>query len=130
MDLETCILDLPTMYGDHHVIEVRRILLNIPGIKEVYASSGFQVVEVTYDPALTHANSIIEHLTDAGYLGELPLPIESGQAVNQASDQVPYFRHTAVYRQTGRVISFGQTVNLAERASWPCPGLGIIREGE
>lgn len=126
--METCTLDLPTMYGDHHVIEVRRILLEMPGIKEVYASSSFQIVEITYDPPLIDAQAIIERLTEAGYMGEMNLPVETGQAVT--SDQVAFFRHTAAYRQTGRVISFGQSVNFAERALWPCPGLGLITEGE
>ncbi len=49
--MEKYTLDLPTMYGDHHVLEVRRILLEIPGIQDVYASSAFRAVEVTYDPA-------------------------------------------------------------------------------
>jgi copper chaperone CopZ len=128
--METCILDLPTMYGDHHVIEVRHILLAMTGIKEVYASSSFQVVELTYDPAQIDAATIIERLTEAGYLGEMTLPVETGQAVIQGSDQITYFRHTAAYHQTGRVISFGQTVNFAGRALWPCPGLGTIKEGE
>ena len=51
--METFVLELPTMYGDHHVVEVRRLLLGLPGVEEVYASSGFQSVEVTYDPAKT-----------------------------------------------------------------------------
>jgi len=128
--METCILDLPVMYGDHHVIEVRHILLVMPGVQEVYASSGFQIVEVTYDPAQINAASIIERLTAAGYIGEFGLPVETGQPVMQDGDQITYFRHTAAYRQTGRVISFGQTVNFAGRALWPCPGLGPITEGE
>ena len=39
-------LDLPTLFGDHHVTEVRRLLLELPGVAEVYASSSFQIVEV------------------------------------------------------------------------------------
>ena len=41
--MKTLSLELPAMYGDHHVIEVRRILLEIDGVKDVYASSSFQV---------------------------------------------------------------------------------------
>ena len=37
------------MYGDHHVVEVRRLLLEMPGVTDVYASSSFQVVEVAFD---------------------------------------------------------------------------------
>jgi copper chaperone CopZ len=46
-------IDLPAMYADHHVVEVRRILFEIPGVKAVDASSAFQVVKVEYDPAAT-----------------------------------------------------------------------------
>ena len=48
--METTTYEIPSMYGDHHVIEVRRILQLIPGVEEVYASSAFQAVEVTFDP--------------------------------------------------------------------------------
>jgi len=41
------ILELPAMYGDHHVTEVRHILLGLDGVKDVYASSGFRVVETS-----------------------------------------------------------------------------------
>ena len=46
-------LELPSMYGDHHVIEVRRILLDLDGVTDVYASSGFRVVEVEYNSKKT-----------------------------------------------------------------------------
>ena len=42
-------LELPSMYGDHHVSEVRRILLEMEGVSEVYASSAFRAVEVEYN---------------------------------------------------------------------------------
>ena len=35
--MEVLTLELPAMYGDHHVVEVRRILLEIPGVDNVYA---------------------------------------------------------------------------------------------
>ena len=47
--MEKTHITVPAMYGDHHVLEVRRILLALPGVAEVNASSCFQVVEVSYD---------------------------------------------------------------------------------
>jgi hypothetical protein len=41
--------DTPALFGDHHVTEVRRILLETPGVKDVYASSAFNVVQVEFD---------------------------------------------------------------------------------
>ena len=51
--MEKITVDLPTMYGDHHVTDVRRILLALPGVEDVYASSAFRLVEVTFDPTKT-----------------------------------------------------------------------------
>jgi copper chaperone CopZ len=47
--METKTFDAPALYADHHVTEVRRILLELEGVTDVYASSAFQTVEVTYD---------------------------------------------------------------------------------
>lgn len=130
--METLTLDLPAMYGDHHVIEVRRILLGLPGVEAVNASSCFRAVEVTYQPSQIDADAITARLNEAGYLGELTLPFESGEAATSSNGQPVYFRHTAAYQQTGRVVSFAQQVEGTMRALWPCPGLGtIVRlEGE
>ena len=55
--MDTLTLEVKTMYGDHHVVEVRRILLGLPGVEDVYASSSFRVVEVTYDPGKVNAGA-------------------------------------------------------------------------
>ena len=47
--METTTFDLNMMYGDHHVIEVRKLISAIPGVEEIYASSCFQVLEVSFD---------------------------------------------------------------------------------
>ena len=49
--METITIDVPRMYGDHHVAEVRRIFLAMPGVEDVYASSAFHVARVRIDPA-------------------------------------------------------------------------------
>jgi hypothetical protein len=115
--METLTLELPAMFGDHHVIEVRRILLELSGIENVYASSSFQLVEVSYDPEA------------AGYYGEMPIPIESG-APSYQQEGSTYFRHTEVYENTRQVISFAQKVDAASRPLWPCPGVGAIKKME
>ena len=38
--METKAFEAPALYGDHHVSEVQSILKELPGIDEVYASSG------------------------------------------------------------------------------------------
>jgi copper chaperone CopZ len=124
--MESLTLSVPAMYGDHHVLEVRRLLLALPGIGEVYASSAFKVVEVTYDPAQIEPDTITNTLKVAGYLDELPLPLESGRPVTEADGNGRYFRHTAVYPQADRVVAFAQEVTPPSRPLWPCPGFGPV----
>jgi copper chaperone CopZ len=131
--MEKLTLDLPAMYGDHHVLEVRRILLEMSGVSDVYASSCFHVVEVAYDPAQVRAEAIHAALEAAGYLEPLFVPLESEVASSQDGDQTIFFRHTAAYRQTGKVVSFAQQVASSGRPLWPCPGMGPLQrvdEGE
>jgi copper chaperone CopZ len=119
--------ETPTLYGDHHVTEVRRILLTLPGVVDVYASSAFQVVEVTYDPEKINDLEIAMKLDEAGYLGEWTVPIESGETAYHAElGAKPYFRHTAAYEQTRLSVNFAQNVAYLGRPLWPCPGMGII----
>ena len=127
--MEKLSLDVPAMYGDHHVLEVRRILLEMPGVAEVYASSSFHVVEVSYDPEKLDAEEITAKLDEAGYLGELPVPEESGVASfgGKANGNGSYFRHTAIYEQATQAVSFSQNVSYSGRPLWPCPGIGVLK---
>lgn len=126
--MEKYTLDLPTMYGDHHVLEVRRILLAIPGIEDVYASSAFRAVEVTYDPAKVTPETFIGKLDQAGYSGDLQVPVElSTAAVQGNGGKKPFFRHTASYETTRTMVSFAQRVNYEGRPLWPCPGMGPLQ---
>jgi copper chaperone CopZ len=113
------------------VLEVRRIIEELPGVESVYASSAFHTLEVTYDPARVRKEDIQARLNQAGYLGELPLPVETGIAATADGGQKPFFRHTAAYEQTRRVVSFEQQVPFSGRPLWPCPGMGVLtRQGE
>ncbi|MEN8172594.1 MAG: hypothetical protein ABFS03_06890 [Chloroflexota bacterium] len=120
-------LDLPAMYGDHHVVEVRRILLDLDGIDEVYASSGFRAVEITYNSKKIKKADIEAKLDSVGYLGELPIPQETGIPVegNDGAQDV-FYRHTEAYEQINNVVSFSQQVESERRALWPCPGMAPI----
>ena len=119
--------ETPALYGDHHVIEVRRILLELQGVVEVYASSAFQIIEITYDPEKINDLEIAVKLDAAGYLGEWTVPFEAGVAAYHAADGLkPYFRHTAAYEQTRTLVTFAQNVSYLGRPLWPCPGMGII----
>ncbi len=119
-------LELPSMYGDHHVIEVRRILLEFDGVKDVYASSGFQVVEVEYDGRKTSQEDLTSALEKAGYSSDFALPEELPIPANEQKDKA-YFRHTEASEQTGNTVSFEQSVRVQRPPLWPCPGMGPIK---
>ena len=126
--MEVLSIELPAMYGDHHVIEVRRLLFEMPGIEDVYASSGFRAVEITYDPEQVSLEGIKTKLDEAGYIGELPIPVEvPGESAATGNGRKGFFRHTTAFKETNEVVSFGQTVNYEGRALWPCPGAAPLR---
>jgi copper chaperone CopZ len=117
-------LELPAMYGDHHVVEVRRLLFEIPGVEDVYASSGFRAAEITYDPDKVDPEAIQAKLDDAGYLGETPIPVEvAAQSASTGNGKQGFFRHTTTFATTSHVVGFGQNVNYEGRPLWPCPGV-------
>ena len=127
--MEKAIINVPAMYGDHHVLEVRQILFAQSGVDDVSASSCFQTVEVEFDPAKTNSEEITAILAEAGYLDPLPIPAETGVAVTQRADDdgVNYFRHTTAFEQAKDVVSFAQDVQTTGRALWPCPSVGVIK---
>jgi copper chaperone CopZ len=128
MEIRT--FQMPALYADHHVTEVRRILFELEGVTDVYASSAFQTVEVTYDEKKINDLEIAVRLDQAGYLGEWTIPIEMGTAAQQGDGQKPYFRHTATYETIKHTVSFGQKVSFKGRPLWYCPGIGAVRMDE
>ena len=128
--MQTKVFEVPTLYGDHHVLEVRRILLEIPGVQDVYASSAFQTIEVRYDETKTNDLELSMKLDEAGYLGEWTVPVEIGATGLAGNGEKHYFRHTQVYETTRQVVSFTQKVNYSGKPLWPCPGIGVIKKVE
>jgi len=128
--MQTKTIEIPTLYGDHHVLEVRRILMEIPGVVEAYVSSAFLVAEVTYDETKTNDLEICTKLDEAGYLGEWSFPIEVGATRGSDEGPKPFFRHTEVFETNRQVVSFAQNVSYSGKPLWPCPGMGVIRKME
>ena len=115
-------IDVPLMYADHHVIEVRRILLGAPGVNAVDASSAFHVVKIEYDPDKTSEDALKKILDEHEYLGESDVPVESGKpAVDSGGDA--YYRHSTAHESAGTAASFGQEITASGRPLWPCPGM-------
>ena len=127
--METKAFEAPALYGDHHVSEVQSILKELPGIEDVYASSAFQAIEVTFDEKTITADKIAARLEEAGYLGEVPMLAEAGVAVERKEGD-GVFRHTATYETVKETVSFAQSVQYQGRPLWPCPGLGAVEMEE
>jgi copper chaperone CopZ len=119
--------DTPALFGDHHVTEIRRILLSSPGVKEVYASSAFHVVQVEFDEKKINHDDLMRKLEEAGYLGNLAVLAETGVATEQRLESDSAFRHTATYETVKKTVSFQQKVPYSGRPLWNCPGMGVIK---
>lgn len=129
--MKTKTFEVPALYGDHHVTEVRRILLGLEGVTDIYASSAFQTIEVTYDETKINDLQIAVKLDEAGYLGEWTVPVELGVAVQQGDGKKrSFFRHTTTYETVKHTVSFAQRVNYQGRPLWPCPGIGVVKMDE
>ena len=127
--MESKAFDAPALFGDHHVSEVQRILKELPGIEEIYASSAFQAIEVSFDEKQVSAEEIAARLEETGYLGEMPILAETGIAVEKKEGD-GIFRHTATYATVKKTISFAQRVQYEGRPLWHCPGMGTVRMDE
>ena len=114
----------PALFGDHHVTEVRRMLFTLPGVKDVYASSAFQIVQVEFDESQVKHEDLLRMLDDAGYLGQIPMMAETGHAAEANS----VFRNTATYATVKKTVSFAQKAPYTGRPLWNCPGMGIIKK--
>ncbi len=126
--MKTITLEVPAMYGDHHVTEVRRILLALPGVIDLYVSSAFHLVEVQLDENKINEDQIRTTLGEFGYLEKLPMPVESGVASHLKADQSQtFFRHTQTFETMRDTVSFEQKVSFSGKPIWNCPGFGVIK---
>lgn len=78
--MKKIILEIPSMFGDHHVLAVREALTKLNGIMEVYASSAWKQLMISFDPKKIKQPEIEQALTNAGYPvgeGEPPVLVET-----------------------------------------------------
>ncbi len=74
--MDKVVLDVPTLWADHHVLKVRDALGALEGVEDMYASSAWKQVLVKYDADKTNQATIEKALADAGYpVGEGETPI-------------------------------------------------------
>jgi copper chaperone CopZ len=116
--MEKLVLTLPTLYGDHHTTAVRDILEKIDGVSDVYASSSFNQVSLSFDPKVVKKEAIETALADQGYRSDDPLQAYP----TGVSERVT--RHTAAHSGTGDSLAFAEaTPSWEGRPLWPCPGI-------
>jgi copper chaperone CopZ len=76
------VLEVPTLWADHHVLKVRDALVNLEGVDGVYASSGWKQVLVDYNNKKVKKAAIEKALAEAGYPvgeGEVPVIAQAGK---------------------------------------------------
>ena len=73
-------INAPAMFADHHVLKAREALLAMQGIEDVYASSAWQAVIVSYDPQAVQPEVIEQALAQAGYGPDKTTPVLAGSA--------------------------------------------------
>jgi copper chaperone CopZ len=65
--VEKAVFKVPKMYADHHVEAVRSALTQLQGVEDVYASSAFKRVAVSYDAQKVDPKAMERALAEAGY---------------------------------------------------------------
>lgn len=65
--METVTLEVPKLYADHHVLSIREALADVAGIQDLYVSSAWKQVMVTFDPSKVDQPAIEGRLAEAGY---------------------------------------------------------------
>jgi copper chaperone CopZ len=74
--MDKVVFDVPSLWADHHVLKVREALGKLEGVQEVYASSAWKQVLVTYDESQVDDAAIQGALAEAGYpVGEGGVPV-------------------------------------------------------
>ncbi|MBN1889522.1 MAG: heavy-metal-associated domain-containing protein [Thermoflexales bacterium] len=116
--MEKISLDVPAMYGDHHVLAVRKLLEAMAGVETVYATSAFKSVSVTFDPAKTNQAEIERVLTENGYAPGVEPPVPVWQPDPQGG---PRF---VIASGLAQMTSFTmpELATTASGAPRPCPG--------
>lgn len=76
--METMTIEIPKLYGDHHVQAVHQALAGLSGIQNIWASAAERQVRVVYDPEKVAPASILGRLAEAG------LPSKNGDSLSVA----------------------------------------------
>jgi copper chaperone CopZ len=76
------VLEVPTLWADHHVLKVRDALVILEGVDGVYASSSWKQVLVDYNNKKVKKADLEQALAEAGYPvgeGEVPIVVQADE---------------------------------------------------
>jgi len=92
--MQQTVVNVPAMWADHHVLIVRKALLDLKGVNEVQASSARRSVLVKFDEKATSLEAVQQALAAAGYsqdeapsIGDFPKRHEDGSAWHTVLDR-------------------------------------------
>jgi copper chaperone CopZ len=85
--MEKVTFNIPAMWADHHVLQVREALGTVDGVGELIASSLYRDVLVHYDPAKVDPARLEGALESAGYdTSSTPVLPAYPERIDDASD--------------------------------------------
>ncbi len=115
-------IEVPAMFGDHHVLAVRNILLAINGVDDVFASAAWRTIEVTYDPNKVSPEQLERRLAEEGYTQPAQVPALDPESVRSR-------RYSSSLVEATRTFSFLESLPpiTDHRPLWPCPGMAPWR---
>ena len=106
------VLTIPTLYGDHHTTAVKEILEGLEGLKDIYVSSAFKQIGVSYDKKKLSPEQIETALAKAGYSTD---EFESAYPTSVKERET---RHSAAVIGVGDSLSFAQNVPYEGQPLW------------
>ena len=99
--MEKLQLSIPGLWADHHILNVREVLVHLAGVDSVYASSAWKQALVVFDPAKTDRTAIELALAQAGYPvadGQIPVMTAPGEHLRDPKWEVLGARVTRTNR--------------------------------
>ena len=122
--------EIPVLYADHHVLEIKNILKEVEGIKDFFISSAFKIVKIDFDESAISEEELKTLLVKAGYHGDLGFENEEFSTEPGSKGHKKHYRKGVLYTQTGLTQGFKQNVTKTTRKEWPIPGMGVLDVGE
>jgi copper chaperone CopZ len=85
--MEKVTFSVPSLWADHHVLNVRQALGQVTGVEDVVASALYKDVVIQYDPTVVKPEALAGKLAEAGYeIAEAPKLPSHPKRIDDSSD--------------------------------------------